>query len=107
MSGAPQLKPYQFKAGQPSANPAGRGKNWLKSVGEKCHGLGIHPFDKVMELLPTLSNREQVQTWLELLSYCQPKPKQVEVERDPIDDMPLPELIKVVKEALPELEQAG
>lgn len=50
----------------------------------------INPAEKILELIPSLSPREQVDAWLELQSYVEAKPKPRDDDADPPDsDTPL------------------
>lgn len=91
-----------------SANPSGRPKQWLKRIDEMCTKDGKHPYTELMKLLPELKPREQAHIWLELLAYCQAKPKPIEAEKEnELASMSTADLVKLVKEKLPELESAG
>jgi hypothetical protein len=100
------LKKFEFKPGQ-SGNPAGRPKKLLTRIDEKCHELGLHPFDEIMKLLPDLDSREKIEVWLQLLSYCQAKPKQSDQEiteqeqmKEELSRLSTKELLSLVKENL-------
>jgi hypothetical protein len=76
-----------FKKGMPK--PAGSGrkkgtpnKTKLVRVADLFAEQGINPVDKVMELLPDMRPEAQAKVWLELLSYCQAKPKEELVGED-------------------------
>jgi hypothetical protein len=103
---APQLKPFCFPAGQ-SGNPSGRPKRILPRIDEILKSKNLEPLHELLQVLPNLKPRDQAQVWLEILSYCHAKPKPtVEVESDPLKDVPTDELVRMVKEKLPELESA-
>jgi len=62
-------------------------------VAEVLSRAGINPAEEIMKLLPLLEVRDQVRTWQELQSYCEAKPREVEVTPD------LPEDLKEVETA--------
>lgn len=100
-------KQHLWKPGQ-SGNPNGRPKVWLTRVDEMMAKDGKHPYTELLKLLPELKPRDQAQVWLELLAYCQPKPKPIEAEKEnELAGMSTAELVKLVKDKLPELEAAG
>jgi hypothetical protein len=71
-----------WKPGQ-SGNPGGRPKKLITRVDEILHGLKLNPTTELIALIPQLKPREQAEIWMELLSYCQAKPKQIEIVVDP------------------------
>ncbi len=102
MSNLQNLRPW--KPGQ-SGN-TGR-KKWLTRIDEMCAKDGKHPYEELMKLLPELRPREQAEIWLQLLSYCQAKPKPLEAEKpDDLDDMPTEELLRLVKSQIKDMEGA-
>ncbi len=101
MSAAPQLKPYHWKPGQ-TGNPTGRPRKLLKRIDEMFFADGIHPYTELMKLMPDLKAKEQAEVWLELLTYCQAKPKVVEEELDPLKALSTEALINLVREKIPE-----
>ena len=48
-------------------------------LAEKC----LNPTEEILRLMPELAPKDQVIAWLDLLSYCQPKLKAVEVSAAP------------------------
>jgi hypothetical protein len=97
--------PNMFKPGQ-SGNPGGRPKKLLKRVDEMCHADGKHPYTELMRLLPELKEREQAEIWLQLLSYCQARPKQLTLDDDDdeiknLKNLSMKELMRLVKDNLP------
>lgn len=101
MSAAPQLKPFHWKPGQ-TGNPNGRPRKLLKRIDEMLFADGLHPYTELMKLMPDLKSKEQAEVWLELLTYCQAKPKTVEEELDPLKALSTEALIKLVQDKIPE-----
>lgn len=97
------LKPWQPGV---SGNPGGKPKRLLPRVDEILYKAGLNPTDELMKLMPTLRPREQAEIWLELLAYCQAKPKHHDEAKEVLDELKAlstQELLKLVKENLPEL----
>lgn len=66
---------------------------------------GKHPYTELMKLMPDLKPKEQAQVWIELLAYCQAKPKDYDEEKAIIEDLKklsTSELLAMVKANLPE-----
>ena len=104
----------RFQPGQ-IANPHGRPRKLLGRVDEILHKHGVHPVEKLLELMPDLPPGKQAEVWLQLIVYIQPKPKDYTEERalmDELRQMSTKDLIKIAKENLPaaqaaELDAAG
>lgn len=91
----------RWKPGQ-ITNPGGRPKKLLARIDEMCHADGKHPYSELMKILPKLTPKDQALVWLELLAYCQPKmkeftPTESEAEREALRNLPMNELIQLVK----------
>lgn len=86
-----------------SGNPGGRPKSLMRPEA-RLTALGISPVDEILSLIPELKPTDQLKAWIELLAYCWAKPREVEVQVNPLLGLSNSELIKIVKEKLPELE---
>lgn len=53
-------------------------KSKVARVGEFLAEKGVNPAQEILDIIPTLDARDQLSAWLDLLSYCQAKPKAVE-----------------------------
>lgn len=96
----------QFKPKQ-SGNPGGRPKRHLPRIDEMISKDGRHPYTELMALMPDLRPSDQAQIWLQLLAYCQSKPKETaeeDTERSELSKLPLAELLQLVKQAIPEFK---
>lgn len=92
-----------WKPGQ-SGNPSGRPKRILPRVDEVLKQEGKEPIKELLALMPSLKPREQMQLWLELLPYIHSKPKPLEEpEENDLDKLSTEELVRLVKEKLPEV----
>jgi hypothetical protein len=65
---------------------------------------GLNPAEEILRILEQedLKPSEQIDAWLDLLSYCQAKPKEVEEDFDDgpdedLEDTPKEQLLKLVK----------
>lgn len=83
-----------FQKGVPRHPNAGRkkGSKNIKRVAKVSELLAQrdkNPAEEILKLIETgnLNDKEKVDCWLDLLSYCQPKPKAVEVEDDDPDEL--------------------
>lgn len=81
----------------------------LRRVDEMCYADGRHPYTELMALLPDLKPREQAEIWLQILTYCQAKPREVlsdpdenDSVREQISKMPLAEILTLIKQSIPE-----
>lgn len=98
------LTTHLWKPGQ-SGNLSGRPKKWLTRVDQMLADKNLHPIEELLKLLPRLSPKDRAHVWLEVLSYCQAKPKYHDEEKDAVDELrqlSTQELLKLVKENLPE-----
>jgi hypothetical protein len=66
----------------------------------------LHPAQEAIELLQNgdMKDGERAKLWLELLSYCQAKPKEDpnagdddSDDEDPLDPLTTPQLLKLIK----------
>lgn len=69
-----------FKKGQPKVPGSGRTKGTLNKasilrVQDVLAQKGLNPVEEVLKLMPKLAEAQRVKAWLELLSYCQAKPR--------------------------------
>jgi hypothetical protein len=70
------------KPGSPKTGgrlPGSPNKNTLLLIGE-LREKGIEPIDRIMELLPKVSEEKQLEVWLKLVNFCYPQFRQVEVQ---------------------------
>lgn len=76
-----------FRPGHPKVGGKKKGtknKSRVLRVEEAMLAAGIDPVSRILELLPTLKERDQVQTLLELMRYIQPQVRaEVRKEIDP------------------------
>ena len=80
-----------FKPGN-SGNPTGRPKNRVRL---ELDSAKKDPVKELLKLLPDLSPNKQADVWLELLSYLQGKPKDVEL------NLTTEEMIEILESRLP------
>ena len=69
-----------FKPGDPKPPTSGRkpgqvNRRNLLRVSEFFLKKGLEPVEEIYKLMDDLKPDRQVQVWLELLSYCEPRPK--------------------------------
>lgn len=67
-----------FQKGDPKPPGSGRKKGQpnritLLRVEDFLNTKGIHPVQKILDLLPTLDPADQVKTWLHLMKYVEPE----------------------------------
>lgn len=98
------LQPW--KPGQ-SGNPKGRPKKLIPRVDEILAKQKINPVDEILALMPQLKPRDQAEIWLQLIAYCQAKPQKSEVDPDPLEEMPTPELLALVKKHINDFEKSA
>lgn len=80
-----------FIKGMPKHPDSGRkqGSKNKKRVPEFAEYLAnkdINPIEQVLNLIPSLEPVEQVKAWMDLASYCQPKPKEMPTDGDDTAD---------------------
>lgn len=103
MSAAQNLRPW--RPGE-TGNPGGRPKRLFPRVDQLLKDAGLCPIKALLELLPTLKERDQAQIWLEILPYVHAKVKPVDDgELSELEKLTTAELVKLVKEKLPEVEE--
>lgn len=66
---------------------------------------GISPVLKILELINSgeLKATDQLRAWLELLAYCNAKPKEQAVDANGFELLSDEELIKLLREKVPQL----
>lgn len=65
---------------------------------------GLEPITELLKLLPELGNRDKAKVWLEILPYVHAKALPIDPnEPNDLDKLSTAELIKLVKENLPEV----
>ncbi len=92
-----------WKPGQ-SGNPSGRPKRVFPRVDQILFNANLEPIAELMKLLPTLSDRDKANVWMEILPYVHAKAKPADDERlDPLDELTTAELISLVKTKVAEI----
>lgn len=92
------------RAGEPSRNPSGCRKKVFQYVDEILKQSGKEPIAELLKLIPTLRERDQAQIWLDILPYVHAKVKPMsDHEEDELDKLSTAELVKLVKDNLPEV----
>ena len=91
-----------FEKGTPKPPGSGRkpgmkNKKRVSKAVELLVELDLNPTTEILKIIPTLEPMEQVEIWLELLSYCESKPKS-EPETDPEDDPDEMDVLRDVSE---------
>lgn len=97
-----------FQKGQPRPPNAGRkpgsvNKKRIPKVADYLAEKNINPVDEILALIPELKPWEQPKVWLELLSYCEAKPKAIEVlpstdeDLDDFEDVSNEDLLRLIK----------
>lgn len=76
-----------FYKGMPKPANSGRkkgvpNKTKLIRVADLLAQKAINPVEEIMALMPDMRPEAQAKVWLELLSYCQAKPKEEPVDED-------------------------
>lgn len=77
----------QFQKGNPGRRPGSKNKKKIVKVADLLAEKEINPVEKILALIPSLDPQDQVKSWLDLLSYCQSKPKAVEEPQDDDEDL--------------------
>lgn len=70
--------------GRPKGSP---NKIKILKVDVALAQLGVEPVHQILALVKDgkLADKDKARIWLELLSYCHPKPREVEVDPDMLD----------------------
>lgn len=71
---------------------------------------GKHPLEEILALLKSgaLSDRDKIQTWLEIMSYTHAKPKEMPAAaEDDLSHLSTAELVTLVKDKLDDLGKTG
>lgn len=76
-------KGHQKMGGRKKGTP---NKKKVLKVADVLAEKGINPVEKILEQLPYLDPKDQVKAWLELQSYTEAKPREVEVDPPEADD---------------------
>lgn len=92
-----------FKRGI-SGNPAGRPRKLMKRPDEILAEQSLSPIHEILKLLPDLRPNEKLKVWLELLSYCHAKPREIPVGADGLEAMSTTEILTLIKEKTKELD---
>lgn len=106
-----------FEKGQPRHPNAGRkkgtpNKKKLVKAADVLAEKDINPVQKILEIIEekdqakALSPYVKAQLWLDLLSYCQAKPKETEPDGDPdggdqddFDEIPTDNILEIYRKA--------
>jgi hypothetical protein len=98
-----------FQKGQPRPVNAGRkqgveNKKKLQKIAEFLADKDISPILEILKILENenLSPKAKIESWFELQSYCEAKPKaadesSIQVGIDEFDDIPNSEFLKLIK----------
>lgn len=96
-----------FQKGKPRPSNAGRkkgskNKKKVPRISDFLAQEGINPVDEVLRLLPELEPRDQAKLWMDIVSYCQPKPRAIDFDPDDFnleefDAIETSDLLKLVK----------
>lgn len=99
----------QFIKGQPRHPGAGRqkgskNKKKIAKVADLLAEKDINPVERILAIIPTLEPQDQVKSWLDLLSYCEAKPKAIEMpvggddeDLEDFEDVSNEDLLKIVR----------
>lgn len=82
--------------------PGSKNKKRVAKVADLLAEKDINPVDQILNLIPSLDEEGQVNAWLDLLAYCQAKPKvddsfDDDDDIDEFDDIPTEELLRIIK----------
>lgn len=106
-----------FQKGHPPLKGAGRppgspNRKKYRKASEVLEALGFNPIEEILAILKAddevrhkdpeagMSPNARIQVWLELLAYCQGKPKEVEAPQTESDEELLEKLEGVTDETL-------
>lgn len=73
-----------FKKGMNKVPGSGRkkgttNKRKYETVAEHLERFGLHPVAEIVKLIPEIDKKDRIKAWLELLAYCEAKPKAIDV----------------------------
>ena len=72
-------------------------KKSIARVADILFDKNINPVEKILSEVRYLTPKEQIDVWLDLLTWCEPKPKAQEVPLEPpVDDSEIKEELKEV-----------
>lgn len=102
-----------FKKGDPKPptsgrKKGGRNKKRLPKVSEFLAEIGLNPLAELIDMLEetdpdkVVGQKLRADIWMELLSYCEAKPKHIDLEGEDddlseFDDIPNSEFLKLIK----------
>jgi hypothetical protein len=100
----------RFEKGHPKPQTSGRkkgtpNKKKILKVADVLADQNIDPTKKILNIIPTLEPEDQVKAWLDLLSYCQAKPKDSEPDGDDdndpdeLDEVPTDNILEIYRKA--------
>lgn len=102
----------KFEKGQPKPESSGRkkgtpNKKKIVKVADLLAEQNINPAEKILNIIPTLDPEDQVKAWLDLLSYCEAKPKDQgpdgdgddDNDPDELDEVPLDNILEIYRKA--------
>ena len=80
----------KFQRGAPRPINSGRkkgskNKRKVAKVADYLAEREINPAAEILRIIPSLDEKDQVSTWLDLLSYCQAKPKDEGIDTGALD----------------------
>jgi hypothetical protein len=100
----------KFQPGNPKPANSGRKKGTpnnkrLKTVSQALADSGLEPVIEIVKLLQhgDMKDKDRADLWVDLLSYCQAKPKEIEDPGDdvgdenPLDGLTTADLLKLVR----------
>ena len=96
----------KFQKGMSRPPNAGRkkgskNKKKIAKVADYLSERDINPVEEILNLLPDMKPADQAAMWLDLLSYCEVKPKENEADSDDddeiLDDLSDEQLLKLVE----------
>jgi hypothetical protein len=93
-------KPRPISSGR---KPGSKNKKSIIRVKDLLAERDINPAQKILELIPELPPWDQIDAWMDLLSYCEAKPKAMEFDPsedefdEDFEDIETERLLKVLK----------